>query len=146
MDIFVKLLEVDKPTMSGCIYKQEVVLDILLQFMSFQEKGENIVGTIEPPIDGIILSKVSHNVEYMSVMNGFLYATIRILDTPMGNVLKEHVKNSGRYTLADGVYRCEEKQEFFLSGYGALDGDVFKSFHFKTIYFNKQAEVPKEEW
>jgi hypothetical protein len=83
----VPVLKLNQPTGTGRIYPDWVVKKAI----AVAELP--MMGTMEFPADGVIsLDRVSHKVEKLDIVGDTLYATVKILNTPLGIVL-DHIKD-----------------------------------------------------
>lgn len=82
MEFETLLCEADKPNARGIIYPKSVLESIVANF----KPGLGEAGYPEG-LD-VSLDRVSHEVTDLYIENGSLMAKIKVLDTPMGKILK----------------------------------------------------------
>lgn len=83
----VPILRVNQPTGNGRIYPETICREMIRRF----DEGtpDSMMGELGMPPESIIhLTNVSHVVKKLEIKEGTLYATIEVLRTPQGRVLK----------------------------------------------------------
>lgn len=91
----------DKKNLNGRIYKKEIAEEIVEQFNKMKEEGSPCFGELGHPSENqfghIDLSNASREIEeiHLDEKSGSIKGTIRLLDTPSGNKVKEMMDNSG---------------------------------------------------
>jgi hypothetical protein len=99
----VKILPIDRPNWNGRIYNQSVVQSVI-------EKCKTpVFGSLES-VANIDLTKVSHITENLRVENGWLVGDVKVLKTPMGQILSE-------------ILLVESNINFTFGGYGNISAD-----------------------
>ena len=87
-----ELLIVDVPNRNGRVYSRDVVEKMIEDFNKRNEKqtmlGEitQLYASYEPHT--VNLDRISHSVDELFIEDGNLKATITVMDTPMGDILK----------------------------------------------------------
>jgi len=91
----VKVLTIGSPTVAGHVYGINAAASILLQGKKLM-KTQPIFGELCPSNTSLTvdLAKVSHEITDLSIENGAVYAKVRVLDTPSGEILK-HLETAG---------------------------------------------------
>ena len=88
MEIVTKLCEADKPNSRGVTYPKNVLDSIVANFKPGLGEADYPVGL------EVSLDRVSHEVTDLYIENGCLMAKIKVLDTPMGKILKTLVNET----------------------------------------------------
>ena len=96
------LEKADTPNKNGRIYPKQLLEKIANQKGVY---GYFIDRNHEPEIQTI--SDISHKIDRLFIENDSLYAEISVLNTPNGNLLKEHLENT----------------VFVLNGFGKIDSN-----------------------
>ena len=100
MEIVIKLCEADKPNSRGIVYPKGVIDSIVANFKPCLGEADYPEGL------DVSLDRVSHEVTDLYIENGSLMAKVKVLDTPMGKILK---------TLVDAT---DNKVSFGMVGTG----------------------------
>ncbi len=89
-----KIMEFDVPNQNGRMYPRAVGESIVKQATEKIEQHGDVFGEAGIPMgDMVDLSRVSHTVKNMRIENGALFGDIKVVGTPMGNIVKELLKS-----------------------------------------------------
>lgn len=97
----VKILPIDRPNWNRHTYSQSVVQSAI------EECESPVYGGLESFVE---LAKISHFTENLRIENGWLVGNVKILKTPMGQILNE-------------LLLVESKIIFAINGYGNISAD-----------------------
>lgn len=88
-----EILKSDQPTRNGRIYPSAVVREIRDGLMERIKSGMTLMGEMgqssSPTID---MSKVTHTITEVRLVDGVLYADVNVLGTPSGRVLADMIE------------------------------------------------------
>jgi len=100
----IESLPLDKPNHNGRIYKTQAVDIAIAEYMDKSDK----LGMFDQPVHSSLdLSKVSHEVLNITIIEDAVLLTIKTLDTPLGKQLRDVL-------LSDGV-------DFHMNSIGYVD-------------------------
>ena len=93
MKIKTVILTADKPTVNGTIYKREALENAVNIFHKFG----SVLACSDSFTDVMFsdLERSSHCVTGLELIGDELVATLEVLDTPMGHILKEQIASVG---------------------------------------------------
>lgn len=118
----IKVFDIGEPTLTGYVYDIKAAASMVLQGKK-RMKTQSIFGELCPNSSRLTidLAKVSHEITDLSIENGSVYAKVRVLDTPSGEILK-HLETAG----VQPVYA--------VRGSGNIDANgVVSNFQFISI-------------
>lgn len=122
-----RVLRLDKPNCNKRIYTTELAKKIIKDNRENMDNGRLLGEYPMAQSSKIELSKVSHKINDLYILDGYLMAEIEILDTPQGNKL--------RNLLAEGeaVFRACGQDK---GGKFNEDGNYIVSENYKLIAFH----------
>ena len=116
----VPVLKLNQPTGTGRIYPDWVVKKAI------DAAEMPMMGTMEFSESGVIsLDRVSHRVEKLEIVGDTLYATVKILNTPMG-IMLDHIKDDVAFRTS-GIGTVDEHDvvhDFVLVSVAAVNKDT----------------------
>ena len=126
----VTFLKVDKPTATGTIYPADVMEKALEEYRQRIERGDAF-GGLDPCTPRPRLEDVSHRVTDVRLDGSDVKATVEVLDTPNGRILRQ-LLDCGR-------------DHFTVAGFGKKDGDTVEEFHLSHVSFDPNGgDDPRE--
>lgn len=121
----VKILDVGVPNKNGRTYSKEAAEDMVKQATTRIEQG-TLFGELSPSVSSTIdMQRVSHQITDVRLEGGAVYATVRVLKTPMGNIVKELLDNGVQVDFRSRGF-ANISEDGVVSDYQLVSIDVVK--------------------
>lgn len=141
-----ELLTVDVPTRNGRVYPRDVVEKMVEDFNTRNEKqtmlGEitQLYASCEPHV--INLDRISHSVDELFVEDDKLKATITVMNTPMGNILKTLI-NEVPVSVGLGLRGTGTVQDDCVGKYTLITVDTCRAPDYRPVEIDRFEEIFK---